>query len=282
MVTPSRRRFLVSITTAAASVGSGCSFTVPDAPRDDSTETRTMYGYHGDREFSDEVRDRAGRVGAELRRAVVEVSAFGDSKGVSGGTGWFIDENHVFTNAHVVDTANGNRETTVQIRTWDDTEAQAEIVGSRYGSDDDGYRVDLALLNVDVSPPATVSLGDSDELTRAQPLVQVGHPTGFDDWMIALGRYARSGRGGRITAEIPMESGNSGSPLATLDGNIIGISAGTVGKRPTSTPSPRPNGDKNSTGTATPRVWTEYPYQGDLLVSGMSSFVIRRYYDRWR
>lgn len=238
-----------------------------------------MYGYHGDSEFLNGTRKRAREVGRRVRDAVVDIEIREDGWPRSGGTGWFIEDGYVLTNGHVVDTAVDSTEKCVRITTRDGETATARIVGS-LDERDNGYLVDLALLSVNLSAPETLSLGDSQSLNPAQPLVQVGHPQNFDKWMIALGRFARFGRGQTITAEIPIEDGNSGSPLTTLDGNVVGISTEVIGRSFVSTRSENDSTDPNA--TETPRVWAEYPYQEELLVRGMGTASMQRYYDRWR
>src|SRR5690606_32587568 len=92
----------------------------------------------------------------------------------SQGSGFVYDkEGHIITNNDVV--ANATRITVIFA---DDTEAQAEIVGTDPGSD-------LAVIKVDVDPDRLqpVTIGDSDSLQVGQLVAAIGNPFGLSGSM---------------------------------------------------------------------------------------------------
>ena len=92
----------------------------------------------------------------------------------SQGSGFVYDkEGHIITNNHVV--ADAIRVTVIFS---DDTEADAEIVGTDPGSD-------LAVIKVDVDPDRLhpVTIGDSDNLQVGQLVATIGNPFGLSGSM---------------------------------------------------------------------------------------------------
>jgi S1-C subfamily serine protease len=137
-------------------------------------------------------------------------------------------EGHIITNNHVV--ADALRITVVFS---DDTEADAEIVGTDPGSD-------LAVIKVDVDPDRLhpVTIGDSDSLQVGQLVATIGNPFGLSGSMSTgiisgLGRLLEAGAaapgGGRfnipeiIQTDAAVNPGNSGGPLLNLSGEVIGV-----------------------------------------------------------
>ncbi|WP_420632089.1 S1C family serine protease [Candidatus Leptofilum sp.] len=145
------------------------------------------------------------------------------------GSGFVYDtQGHIITNNHVV--ANAIRVTVVFS---DDTEAEAEIIGTDPGSD-------LAVLKVDVDPDRLhpVTMGDSDSLQVGQLVAAIGNPFDLAGSMSTgiisgLGRSlpseARAPNGGVFTipeiiqTDTAINPGNSGGPLLNLSGEVIGV-----------------------------------------------------------
>lgn len=164
------------------------------------------------------------RVGKAIRPAVTSISTRTGTAAASGGTGWFVAENFVITNSHVVDGASS-----ITCWTLEGDSFEAEVVDST------DYRSrpyhDVALLRTDFSAPKVLSLGDESSLTEGQTVVQVGHPYAIGNWVIASGEYVRERKfGDAILTTTPNMSGNSGSPLVTLDGTVVGLTTGGVPK----------------------------------------------------
>ncbi len=164
----------------------------------------------------------------------------------SQGSGFVYDkEGHIITNNHVV--ANATRITVIFS---DDSEAQAEIVGTDPGSD-------LAVIKVDVDPDrlSPVTVGDSDSLQVGQLVAAIGNPFGLSGSMSTgiisgLGRTLPGGATSPsgvafnipdiIQTDTAINPGNSGGPLLNLSGEVIGVNtaiqvngATTFGTTPT-------------------------------------------------
>lgn len=191
---------------------------------------------------SDEAVERAADVGTRVRESVVFLqSPLGprtQSHAVAfcfGGGEYFV------TNAHNVVRSD---EFTVWTVGGDRYDARlVDFVESR--------RPDLALLRVaglDLDPLAA---GSPNALERGQPLVQVGHPALMGNWVITVGPFEERtsfGSGG-LRTRVPGMQGNSGSPLVTLDGDLVGVTYGATSpdRRDPDDPPPRPPSDRAHT-----------------------------------
>ncbi|MCA9899137.1 MAG: trypsin-like peptidase domain-containing protein [Ardenticatenaceae bacterium] len=147
----------------------------------------------------------------------------------SQGSGFVYDkEGHIITNNHVVADA-----THITVIFADDTEAEAEVVGTDPGSD-------LAVIQVEVAADRLhpVTIGNSSDLQVGQLVATIGNPFGLSGSMSTgvisgLDRSLPSGAsapgGGNFTipeiiqTDAAINPGNSGGPLLNLDGEVIGI-----------------------------------------------------------
>ncbi|APH58690.1 Endopeptidase degP [Granulibacter bethesdensis] len=135
------------------------------------------------------------------------------------GSGFIIDANGtIVTNNHVVKDAK-----TVSVTLDDGTELPATIVGR-------DPRTDLAVLKVSAGHPLPyIELGDSDHVLPGQWVVAVGNPFGLGGTVTAgivsaRGRDIGSGPyDDYIQVDAPINQGNSGGPLFSQDGKVIGV-----------------------------------------------------------
>jgi 2-alkenal reductase len=139
------------------------------------------------------------------------------------GSGFVIDtDGHIVTNNHVVEGARR-----IQVRFSDDTEAEAEVVGT-------DPHTDLAVIKVDI-PTAMLhpaELGESDTLRVGQRAIAIGNPFGFERTVTtgiisAVGRVLRQSSGfslpNLIQTDAAINPGNSGGPLLDSRGKVIGV-----------------------------------------------------------
>lgn len=159
-----------------------------------------------------------GRVAEDLRRGTVQVLiAAGPQQG--NGSGIVLPNDRVLTNAHVV------RASDISVESWEGRSYSARILKT-------DARRDLALLSVPGLRAPTISLGDSNGLRPGTPVFAVGNPLGFvgavSSGVIHSVGPLRTLNGLRwdlhwIQADVRLAPGNSGGPLATLNGQVVGV-----------------------------------------------------------
>jgi S1-C subfamily serine protease len=181
-----------------------------------------------DADILDAYSNAVTRVADSVGPAVLRVEVRGP-KGRAGGVGSGVviaPDGLVLTNCHVVEGAK-------DIRLQD---AEGRVMEARkLGEDPD---TDLALLRAGAARDLpSASLGNSKTLKRGQLVVAIGNPLGFESTVTAgvisaLGRSLRS-RNGRLIEDViqtdaALNPGNSGGPLVSSRGEVIGINTAVI------------------------------------------------------
>ncbi|WP_435156680.1 S1 family peptidase [Haladaptatus sp. DFWS20] len=251
---PTRRQFLRSAGCAVIpSLASAIACGHRDVPATTDADV-TAVGQPA--EFSQTTRNRATSLGKTVQRSVVRITTAS-----GGGTGWSIDDGYILTNSHIV------RETsTVDIETFDERTG----IATRVGFHRDLFP-DIALLEIDIDPPPSLSMRTDAPIATGEPVLAVGHPKSVGNWVISLGRYnTYDARSNWIRAEIPTGDGNSGSPLLTMDGNVAGCINGT-------SPETHPPGRVDRPET----VYTAYPKEVPVATATPAE-TIAKWLREWR
>ena len=136
------------------------------------------------------------------------------------GSGFIVSaDGLVLTNAHVVRDA---KEVTVKLS--DRSEYAAKVLGS-------DPVTDVAVLRIDAKNLPTVRLGNPKELSVGDPVLAIGAPFGFEQ-TATQGIVSAKGRSLPGDAVVPfiqtdaaVNPGNSGGPLFSGNGEVIGINA---------------------------------------------------------
>jgi S1-C subfamily serine protease len=159
--------------------------------------------------------------------AVVHVMAFGkDGRPAGQGSGViYTPDGYVLTNSHVVAQA-----TRLTASLTDGQSFEATLIG-------DDPATDIAVLRLSGTGLPHAELGVSAALKVGQLVIAIGNPLGFTCTVTAgivsaLGRTLRTRGGGLLDSVIqtdaPLNPGNSGGPLVSGSGRVVGINTAMI------------------------------------------------------
>src|SRR3984893_8239580 len=207
----------------AASVASSVS-SAADGPRDNALPDDT----HSDNALLDAYSKAVTKVVERVGPSVVRLDIrHGDRTRAGSGSGVIVSpDGLILTNSHVVQGAKH-----AEMMTLDGRSLSGRVLG-------DDSNTDLALVRADEDAKLpSAKLGNSKTLKPGEIAIAIGNPFGFDASVTAgvisaLGRSLRS-KNGRLIDDViqtdaALNPGNSGGPLVSSAGEVIGINTAII------------------------------------------------------
>ncbi len=166
----------------------------------------------------------------KTKNAVVKIDVYKTIKGklrpAGSGSGFiFSSDGMIFTNSHVVEGAEK-----IMVSLLNENEIEAVLIGK----DPD---TDIAILKIYSEGYSVARLGDATQIQIGQFVIAIGNPYGYQHTVTAgvvsaLGRtlQTQSGRlvDNVIQSDAALNPGNSGGPMITTEGEVIGVNTAVI------------------------------------------------------
>ena len=144
----------------------------------------------------------------------------GEAPQQSLGSGFIIsNDGYILTNAHVIDQTD-----VVTVKLTDKRQFKAKVIGA------DVY-TDVALIKIDAKDLPAVKIGNPSSVEAGEWVAAIGSPFGFES-SVTVGVVSAKGRllpNGSyvpfIQTDVAVNPGNSGGPLFSTTGEVIGINS---------------------------------------------------------